>query len=53
MFTRLKNRLHHLRQQPEHVRLAAAVRYTIIAGVILAALWLSIFLPWQLRVLFT
>lgn len=49
MFTRLKNRLEYLRQQPEHVRLQAAIRYTIILGIIVAAVWLIVFLPLQIR----
>jgi hypothetical protein len=53
MFTRFKNRLANLRQQPEHIRLQAAIRYTLIAGVILAALWLLVFLPFQIRTLFS
>lgn len=53
MFTRLKNRLAYLRQQPEDVRLRTAIRYTIILGAIAAALWLVLFLPFQLHSLFS
>lgn len=53
MFTRVKNHLEYLRQQPEHVRLRVAIRYTLIIGAIIAALWLIIFLPLQIRSLFS
>jgi len=52
VFERVKQRIEYLRQQPEHVRLQAATRYTIIAGIILVILWLVILLPLQLRGVF-
>lgn len=52
VFQRFKQRLADLRQQPEHVRLQAAIRYTIIGGIIIAVIWLVIFLPLQLKLSF-
>lgn len=46
---RIKRRITDLRQQPEHVRLQVATRYTIIAGIILVIIWLVVFLPLQIR----
>lgn len=48
MINKIQNRLDDLRQQPESVRLQAAIKYTVIAGVVIAVLWLAVFLPLQL-----
>ncbi len=49
MLSRLQQKIADLRQAPEDVRLKAAVRYTIIGGLVILALWLMLFLPLQLR----
>lgn len=45
----IQKKIHHLRQQPEEVKLKAVSRFTIIAGIILVIAWAGIFLPMQLR----
>ncbi|MBI3255498.1 MAG: hypothetical protein HYZ63_00840 [Candidatus Andersenbacteria bacterium] len=45
----IQKKIHHLRQQPEEVKLKAVSRFTIIAGIILVVAWAGIFLPLQLR----
>lgn len=49
MFQRLRNKIAHLQQQPEEVRFRAALKYTIIGGVVIFILWLGVFLPFQLH----
>lgn len=45
----IQKKIHHLRQQPEDVKLKAISRFTIIAGIVLVILWAALFLPLQLR----
>lgn len=52
MFQTIKNKIEHLRQQPEEVRFRAAIRYTVIGGIIVAVLWLGVLLPLQLHNIF-
>lgn len=49
MFSRLQRKIEQLRREPEHIRLQAAIRYTILGGIIIVILWLAIFLPWQMK----
>ncbi|PIT98124.1 MAG: hypothetical protein COT71_02400 [Candidatus Andersenbacteria bacterium CG10_big_fil_rev_8_21_14_0_10_54_11] len=44
---RFISKIHHLREQPEEVRLKAISRYTIVIGLIVASIWLAILLPLQ------
>lgn len=48
MIPHFSQKIHDLRREPESVRLQAAIRYTVIVGVVIAILWLVIFLPLQL-----
>lgn len=45
----VQKKLHHLRQQPEHIRLRAATILTVITGTCVGALWLFVLLPIQLK----
>ncbi len=45
---RIRRKIEELRQQPEHVRFRAVSYLTVVSGVIVVALWLTVFLPLQL-----
>lgn len=46
---RIKKRIEEIQREPEHVRLQIAIRYTIIFGIVIAIVWLAVFLPLQIR----
>lgn len=48
MKKRVSKRLDQLREQPDHVRMRTASMFTVVSGVIIVGLWLTILLPAQL-----
>lgn len=49
MLQRLRKKIADLRREPEEVRFQAAIRYTVIGGIILLLFWLGVLLPLQLH----
>lgn len=45
----MKKKIQYLREQPEHVKYRAASYLTVGSGIIIVILWVTIFLPLQLR----
>ena len=49
MLHRFRNKLDHLRQQPEPVRLRVVAYLTAVSGIAISLLWITVLLPLQLR----
>lgn len=45
----IQEKIHFLRQQPEHIRLRAVTVMTAVSGVFVFALWAGVLLPLQLK----
>ena len=48
MRKRILKRLDKIRQQPDHVRMRTASLFTVISGVVIVIMWLTVLLPAQL-----
>ncbi|MDP3997029.1 MAG: hypothetical protein Q8P73_00810 [bacterium] len=49
IITAVKNKIKHLRRQPDHVKYRAVTLLTAITGGIIAVIWLTVLLPFQLK----
>lgn len=50
VINRAKQKIKNLHQEPEEIRHRFAVRYVMIAIIVIALIWLFIFLPLQLSI---